>query len=85
MLGQNERKAIAMATLDSALSNGEGKAPAENQEFVLYHIDGIESAGFTEHWKLPHYVTFQSSLDRLRRALGRQKVDSWGLGLGDEE
>ena len=30
------------------------------------HIDGIEAQGFANHWKLPHYVDFQSELDRLR-------------------
>ena len=29
---------------------------------VLSHIDPIESSGFVEHLKLPHYVTFGSSL-----------------------
>ncbi len=42
--------------------------PSEDQEFVLYHLDGIESMGFCNHWKLPHYVTFQSDLDRLKKA-----------------
>ena len=41
---------------------------AEDQEFVLYHTDGIESMGFSNHWKLPHYVDFLSDLDRLRKA-----------------
>jgi alpha-D-ribose 1-methylphosphonate 5-triphosphate synthase subunit PhnI len=41
---------------------------SENQEFVLSHIDGIESMGFCNHYKLPHYITFQSDLDRLRKA-----------------
>ncbi len=40
--------------------------PVNDAEFVLYHIDGIEAQGFVEHLKLPHYVTFQSSLDRMR-------------------
>jgi alpha-D-ribose 1-methylphosphonate 5-triphosphate synthase subunit PhnI len=71
VFGRNERKAIAMATLDAAIRVGgeraEGPAgPAEDEEFVLYHADGIEATGFVEHLKLPHYVTFQSSLDRLR-------------------
>ncbi len=60
-----------MAILDAAIRAGaereEGPAgPAEDEEFVLYHTDGIEATGFVEHLKLPHYVTFQSSLDRLR-------------------
>lgn len=64
--GRNELKAISMATLDKAMMVSEPKAPAEDQEFVLYHTDGVESSGFCSHFKLPHYVTFQSSLDRLR-------------------
>ncbi len=65
--GHNETKAIAMAVLDRAMSGGEPVAPSEDQEFVLTHVDGIESMGFCNHYKLPHYVTFQSELDRLRR------------------
>ncbi len=67
--GHNELKAMSMGILDrSTRSNSPVKAPAEDEEFVLYHIDGIESSGFVCHWKLPHYVTFQSTLDRLRRS-----------------
>jgi alpha-D-ribose 1-methylphosphonate 5-triphosphate synthase subunit PhnI len=65
--GQNETKAISMAVLDKSIQALEPQAPSESQEFVLQHIDGIESMGFCNHWKLPHYVTFQSSLDRLRK------------------
>lgn len=70
--GRNERKAISMAILDAAIRAGaekeEGPAgPAEDEEFVLSHADGVEATGFVEHLKLPHYVTFQSSLDRLRQ------------------
>ena len=67
--GHNEVKAISMAILDRALQKGlkEGPDnPSEDQEFVLLHIDGIESMGFCTHYKMPHYVTFQSDLDRLR-------------------
>lgn len=66
--GHNEMKAISMAVLDRCMQVREPKAPAEDQEFVLQHIDGIESMGFCNHYKLPHYVTFQSALDRVRRA-----------------
>lgn len=65
--GHNETKAIAMAVLDRAMGAAEPQAPSEDQEFVLTHVDGIESMGFCNHYKLPHYVTFQSDLDRLRR------------------
>lgn len=66
--GQNEIKAIAMAVLDRATRTASPSCPAEDQEFVLYHTDGIESMGFCNHWKLPHYVDFLSDLDRLRKA-----------------
>lgn len=65
--GHNEVKAISMAVLDRAMQTKEPEMPSENQEFVLSHIDGIESMGFCNHYKLPHYVTFQSDLDRLRK------------------
>jgi alpha-D-ribose 1-methylphosphonate 5-triphosphate synthase subunit PhnI len=66
--GQNEVKAISMAILDGAIQAERATCPAENGEFVLSHVDGIESMGFCNHWKLPHYVDFQSDLDRLRKA-----------------
>lgn len=66
VFGHNERRAITMAVLDRALMAVTPTAPVEDQEFVLQHIDGIEAQGFTNHWKLPHYVDFQSELDRLR-------------------
>lgn len=69
-LGHNEVKAISMAILDRALQKGQQDGadnPSEDSEFVLLHIDGIESMGFASHYKMPHYVTFQSDLDRLRK------------------
>ena len=64
--GWNEVKVIAAATLDLA-SSQPNPHPAANEEFVLYHTEPVESSGFCIHFKLPHYVTFQSSLDALRR------------------
>lgn len=67
--GHNEVKAISMAILDRALQSGmrDGpRNPSEDPEFVLLHIDGIDSMGFCTHYKMPHYVTFQSDMDRLR-------------------
>lgn len=66
--GHNELKAISMGVLDRCLRSTAPSCPAEDQEFVLYHADGIESMGFANHWKLPHYVDFLSDLDRLRKA-----------------
>jgi alpha-D-ribose 1-methylphosphonate 5-triphosphate synthase subunit PhnI len=54
----------------SANTGGGGKSGGtsilENQEFVLLHGDCLEMNGFISHLKLPHYVTFQSKLDRVR-------------------
>lgn len=67
--GHNEVKAIAMAILDRALQKGMQhgpESPSEDPEFVLLHVDGVDSMGFANHYKMPHYVTFQSEVDRLR-------------------
>jgi alpha-D-ribose 1-methylphosphonate 5-triphosphate synthase subunit PhnI len=71
--GQNETKVICMGMLDSALRNPNNQSPANNQEFVLYHTEGIESYGFTNHLKLPHYVTFQAGLQNLRDVVRRSE------------
>ena len=68
--GQNELKAISMAVLERCTRSDKPTCPAEDQEYVLYHTDGIEAMGFSNHWKLPHYVDFLSDLDRLRKAQG---------------
>lgn len=64
--GQNETKAIAMSILDHALENL-GNSPIYDEEFVLLHIDSVESTGFISHLKMPHYVTFQSKLEQMRK------------------
>jgi alpha-D-ribose 1-methylphosphonate 5-triphosphate synthase subunit PhnI len=71
--GQNDTKVICMGILDTTLRNPDPTMPANDQEFVLYHTEGIEAMGFTNHLKLPHYVTFQSSLNNVREALQRNK------------
>ncbi|MGR3583340.1 MAG: carbon-phosphorus lyase complex subunit PhnI [Pseudooceanicola nanhaiensis] len=72
VFGQTERKAISMALVDRALrwaELGEDNvgAPAQDEEFVLYHSDNIQASGFLEHIKLPHYVDFQSELELIRK------------------
>lgn len=65
--GQNETKAIAMSILDFALEYYKDDSVAtHDDEFILLHIDSVESSGFISHLKLPHYVTFQSLLDGVR-------------------
>lgn len=72
VFGQSERKSISMALVDRALRWKElGEdfvgAPAQDEEFVLYHCDNIQATGFLEHIKLPHYVDFQSELELIRK------------------
>ncbi|MDR1321417.1 MAG: carbon-phosphorus lyase complex subunit PhnI [Gracilibacteraceae bacterium] len=66
VFGRSETKAIAMAVLDRELEAG-GPYPAQDEEFVLTHGDSLEMNGFISHLKLPHYVTFQSKLDAVRK------------------
>ena len=82
VMGQSERKAIAMSLVDRALrweelGEDDTGAPAQDAEFVLYHCDNIQATGFLEHIKLPHYVDFQSELElirKLRREAGADRV-----------
>ena len=66
VFGRNENKAISMAVIDRELDNG-GPYPTQDEEFVLTHGDSLEMNGFISHLKLPHYVTFQSKLDSVRK------------------
>lgn len=74
--GQNEIKAISMGILDRTMVGEGAEAPAEDEEFVLYHIDGIEASGFVSHLKLPHYVDFQADMNRLRSIRARREKES---------
>ena len=69
--GGAERKSMAMALVDRALRARElgepAIAPAQDEEFVLSHSDNLESSGFVQHLKLPHYVDFQSELELVRK------------------
>ncbi len=71
VFGECERKAMAMALLDRSLRARELGEPltaaAQDEEFVLSHADSLESSGFVQHLKLPHYVDFQSELELVRR------------------
>lgn len=72
--GHSEVKVMSMSLLDRVLSAAKegnqhgGTGPASNEEFVLLHTDGIEASGFTAHFKLPHYVTFQANISVLERS-----------------
>jgi alpha-D-ribose 1-methylphosphonate 5-triphosphate synthase subunit PhnI len=81
--GHAERKAMSMALVDRALRDaadtGEAAAPAQDQEFVLYHSDNVQASGFVEHLKLPHYVDFQGELETLRRLRAERAAPARGL------
>jgi alpha-D-ribose 1-methylphosphonate 5-triphosphate synthase subunit PhnI len=69
--GHCERKTMSMALVDRALRarelGEEVNAPAQDEEFVLSHSDNVQSTGFVEHLKLPHYVDFQAELGLVRQ------------------
>ena len=74
--GQNETKAIGMSMLDLCLETNDPKYPTQDEEFVLFHIDSVESTGFISHLKLPHYVTFKSKLDSIRKTRNKEGAAS---------
>lgn len=71
VFGHQDRKAMGMALVDRALRcrdfGEDAVAPAQDEEFVLYHADNVEASGFLQHLKLPHYVDFQSELELVRK------------------
>jgi alpha-D-ribose 1-methylphosphonate 5-triphosphate synthase subunit PhnI len=83
--GQSERKTMSMALVDRALRarefDDDVKAPAQDEEFVLSHSDNVQSTGFVEHLKLPHYVDFQSELGLIRK-LRREFAEAEAEGDG---
>lgn len=78
VFGHSERKAMSMALVDRALRadefEEERKYPAQDEEFVLYHSDNVESSGFVQHLKLPHYVDFQAELKMLREMRAERRA-----------
>lgn len=70
VFGQNETKAIAVSLLDQCLETGDKRYATQDEEFVLLHVDSVEATGFISHLKLPHYVSFQSKLDSVRKGRG---------------
>jgi alpha-D-ribose 1-methylphosphonate 5-triphosphate synthase subunit PhnI len=82
-MGWNEVKLIAASTLDMEMNQAEPH-PAHTEEFVLYHTESIEASGFCIHFKLPHYVTFASSLDNLRKVQSMFYSDMPMKGLDGE-
>jgi alpha-D-ribose 1-methylphosphonate 5-triphosphate synthase subunit PhnI len=83
--GQNETKGICMGMVESALRSPNPDNPANNQEFVLYHTEVIEAYGFTNHLKLPHYVTFQAGLEGGRRIARMEQEQGQAVAVGAGE
>ena len=81
-------KVIAAATLDLNTDDAPVGSPV-HEEFYLYHTESVEASGFCIHFKLPHYVTFQSILDAMRDAkVKRAAAEAAGevyLGEPEEE
>jgi alpha-D-ribose 1-methylphosphonate 5-triphosphate synthase subunit PhnI len=73
--GWNEVKVIAAATLDLNSAEAPVGSPV-HEEFYLYHTESVEASGFCIHFKLPHYVTFQSVLDAMRDAKAKQGANA---------
>lgn len=71
--GKNETKAISISIIDLTLYNstfsvGTEQIVAADFEMMMHHVDGIESFGFCNHYKLPHYVTFQTDYQIFKSA-----------------
>jgi alpha-D-ribose 1-methylphosphonate 5-triphosphate synthase subunit PhnI len=71
--GKNETKAISISIIDLSLYNdsytvGTEQIVASDFEMMMHHVDGIESFGFANHYKLPHYVTFQADYQVFKSA-----------------
>lgn len=82
-MGWNETKLIAGATLDMEMSQT-ASHPALTEDFVMYHTEPIESHGFCNHFKLPHYVTFSSSMDNMRKVIATLYGDQ-AAGIPEDE
>ncbi len=63
-LGSLERRALAVAVIDGTLQAGGGITA----ETVLAATEGMATAGFVDHLRLPHHASFGSYLDRVRAA-----------------
>lgn len=78
--GFNETKAISMGILDNSMNSTSystgGVNISSEPELVLNHIDGIESYGFCNHYKLPHYVTFQADLNLVKAGQERRSREA---------
>ena len=82
VFGRAETKAIAMSILDCALNHPNPGSPPNDEEFVLLHGEALEMSGFISHLKLPHYVTYQSKLDNIRKIRRENEAARLAAGAG---
>jgi alpha-D-ribose 1-methylphosphonate 5-triphosphate synthase subunit PhnI len=82
--GWNEVKVIAAATLDLNSAEAPVGSPV-HEEFYLYHTESVEASGFCIHFKLPHYVTFQSVLDAMRDAKAKNAANAAAVDASQME
>lgn len=82
--GRNEQKAISMAMLEYCMGLS-GKSPAEDEEFVLRHIDSLDSGGIINHYNLPHYVSFNATVEHAQRIKNAVKVEKATIREGKDE
>ncbi|MDY7100807.1 MAG: carbon-phosphorus lyase complex subunit PhnI [Actinomycetota bacterium] len=73
-LGELDRRAVALALLDGAIQSDEASrsdgasTPIDlDTQTVTATVDGSATNGFVEHLRLPHYASFASYLDQVRR------------------
>jgi alpha-D-ribose 1-methylphosphonate 5-triphosphate synthase subunit PhnI len=83
VFGHNERKAIAMANLDISCHRDGGRSSLEQS--LLLTTDGLDSSGFLEHLKLPHYVTFRSMVERKEAVRRATTVDDGEVAQDDTQ
>ena len=85
VFGRAETKAIAMSILDCAMNHPNPNSPPNDEEFVLLHGEALEMSGFISHLKLPHYVTYQSRLDNIRKIRRESKATETGNTINGGE
>lgn len=68
-LGELDRRAIALALIDGVVQAGGATTPLVlDDQTITAAVDGSATNGFVEHLRLPHYASFASYVDQVRRS-----------------
>ncbi|MCU0273376.1 MAG: carbon-phosphorus lyase complex subunit PhnI [Acidimicrobiales bacterium] len=68
-IGEMDRRAIALALIDGAVQADGATTPLVlDDQTITAAVDGSATNGFVEHLRLPHYASFASYVDQVRRA-----------------